>query len=194
MGYWFILWFGLALACNAPIGPAAPLTPTASLPATVTVTMPIEPTAEAPATAPFLTPAGDPSATALPTALSTRPTQAPTLAPTVTARASSTRPPAAPTRTPAVTIGPLAFTYQITWRLDPQSSAQAIAHVTITATGGNGVYTYYRDDLPVAGPDFEYKWASCRANPGSLRVDSGDGQTLRLNYYENPPCPTPPPP
>jgi hypothetical protein len=47
--------------------------------------------------------------------------------------------------------------------------------------------------MEVDGPVFEYEWSTCRGNPGSLRVDSSDGQSVLKNYFENPPCPTPTP-
>jgi hypothetical protein len=76
----------------------------------------------------------------------------------------------------------------------PGNPYLAIAHVTLTAQGGTGVYAFYRDDLPLQGPVFDYQWASCRGNPGSFRVDDSSGQSARLNYFEQPPCPTPTPP
>lgn len=195
IGYWLVLWWGLALACNAPVGPAVATPPPIPPTLTVTATIPVELTRGAPATAPVLTPAAISSATTLPTSTPIRPTLAPTLAPTVTPRVQPTVPAAGPSRTPTAqaTIGPLTFGWEITWRLDPANPLQAIAHVAIYPQGGNGFYTYYHDDLPAPGPVFEYQWAICRGNPGSLRVDSGDGQTAHVNYYENPPCPTPTP-
>ncbi len=96
--------------------------------------------------------------------------------------------PSQSTPTEEAEVGPLSFTYTIEWEVtsDP---AFAIATVTIVATGGSGGYQYFRDDLPVDGPIFQYQWATCRANPGSLRVDSADGQSVRTNYFETPPCP-----
>lgn len=202
---WFcgllVLWLALVLACNAPLEPeptlpapqlvtqtpggatlppadsgtAAPPSPDAEGGATIAVTAPL-PTFTPIQATPSATTSGD---------------AGPTLAPTVTlpsAGPTATRPPAA---TGAVS-GPLSFTYTIDWRLSPDNPYQAIAYVVIYASGGDGNYTYYRDDLPVAGPAFTYQWAACRGNPGSLRVDSA-GQSVRQNYFENPPCPTPTP-
>lgn len=91
------------------------------------------------------------------------------------------------TPSPAVSGGPLTFTYTISWRLDGDSG-NAIATVTFHPAGGDGNYSYFRDELPVTGPIFEYRWAKCTGNPGSLRVTSGDGQTIKIDYYESVPC------
>jgi hypothetical protein len=100
-----------------------------------------------------------------------------------------------PTRTVAATTAPtaatpLSFDYTISWTLDPNDGAHAIATVRIIVTGGTDPYAYYHDDLPEAGPLFTYRWAVCRANPGSLRVDAGT-ESMRIDYYELPPCPNP---
>lgn len=96
-----------------------------------------------------------------------------------------------PTSTLPLPQGALSFTYTVEWSISEQNPFLAVALVTLTPQGGNGIYTYYHDDIRKDGPTFTYAWAVCRANPGSLRVDSGDGQTVRVNYYENPPCPNP---
>jgi hypothetical protein len=212
---WFVgllaLLVALALACNAPLEPEPTLPPPApqlvtqtpggavppsaddgaaesTIAATVEATLPGEEeiaTIEVTEPLPTFTPI---QATAAATAPGN-----PTLAATVTlpsAEATATRPPTA-TATGA-SSGPLNFTFTIDWRLSPANPYQAIAHVIIYATGGDGNYSYYRDDLPVDGPEFEYVWAACRGNPGSLRVDSA-GQSVRQNYFEDPPCPTPTP-
>lgn len=119
-----------------------------------------------------------------PPAASAEPTAAVQMAPTATLRAAER-----PTAEPTATLAPLALAYQIAWRIDPQDSAFAVATVRLQAQGGNGVYTYYRDEIRMPGPEFEYRWGSCRANPGSFRVESGDGQTLKLDYYTEAPCP-----
>ena len=192
------------LACNAPFGREAPTatpTATATLEPTETSSETQKATLEPAQTVP---PAVDtptvskPIETPDPTATREEP---PTLAPTHTSTPSRTpRPTAttgtAPTTTPSATAGsngPLSFTYQISWRLKDEKASQAIATVTMLATGGGGEYVYFRDDLQVDGPVFEYEWSTCRGNPGSLRVDSADGQSVRTDYYENPPCPTPTP-
>lgn len=98
------------------------------------------------------------------------------------------------TATPPLQGGNLSFTYTLAWALSAENPYISIATVTIMAQGGNAPYTYYHDDILQIGAVFTYEWASCRPNPGSLRVDSSDGQTVRLNYWETPPCPETPTP
>jgi hypothetical protein len=124
------------------------------------------------------------------------PIAGPTLAATLTARptavgpAATATPPAAAT---AIVAGPLQFTYEIDWRFATDNPFLVIARVTLHAQGGNGIYTYYHDDIRQAGALFEFNWVACRPKPGSLRVDSSDGQSVRQDYYQDTPCPTPTP-
>ena len=94
-----------------------------------------------------------------------------------------------PTTVPSAEIAPLALTYQINWRLDPTDAGYALADVRLVATGGDGLYTYYRDDTLTNRPMFSYRWSSCLANAGSFRVESADGQSITVDYFEEPPCP-----
>jgi hypothetical protein len=184
------------LACNAPIGTEdeVPTPPTGT---TSPTSAPAGTATEADAT--------DTAVPGEPTTLPTFTRIQPTLAPTVTPRASGTIQ-ATPTTAATLTAGPaasptvaaspdqpLSFTYSISWRLDPANPMVAIASVVITAQGGGGGYAFFHDDLPVAGPAFEYIWAACTANPGSLRVDSAGGQSVKVDYFEQAPCPTPTP-
>jgi hypothetical protein len=173
-------------------------TPAATQSATATTTAAVTGTATATATtattlSPTASTTASPTAgiTASPTASSTpSPTASvtPSLTPTPTATSTPTR---AVTPTPTVTrvYGPLSFTVEIVWRIDPNDRRFAIASVTITATGGDGNYTYYRDDIRQVGPEFEYVWRSCSSNPISFRVTSGDGQSARKEFGEYAPCP-----
>jgi len=204
LGLMIALLLGASLACNAPLAedetipdppPASPEPAESVEPAA----SPEEATLASPQTVPAsleTEEAGEGSPEAVPTFTPIQqPTLASTLVPSSTPRprATATARPGGSTSTPPDAGGPLSFTYQISWRLKDASAKQAIATVTIDAKGGSGVYTYFRDDLPVDGPIFEYEWATCSGNPGSLRVDSTDGQTARTEYFENPPCPTPTP-
>lgn len=189
----------VGLACNAP-GESPTSTPSVTHTASATVVQ-IQPTLGAPETLPPILSSATAEAltqTPLPTFT---PIQPPTLAATLTPSKTPTRRPSTnsggsststpkPTGTSDETAGPLTFDYHIEWRLKDASTKESIATVTITARGGGGGYTYYRDELPVEGPIFEYVWASCRGNPGSFRVTSADGQTLKVDYFANPPCPT----
>jgi len=195
-----LLWLLVSLACNAPVGRQPTVEPPPTPGLTVTA-VPIAPPADpsvAPATIPILTTAivpEEPEAT--PALLPTfTPIAGPTLAATPTATtASATTSPATPRPASSPTsAGPLDFSYSISWQLTASNPFMAVARVTIQATGGSGVYTYYHDDILQSGATFQYNWAACQGNPGSLRVDSSDGQSVRKNYFETPPCPTPTPP
>ena len=101
--------------------------------------------------------------------------------------------PASGTPSPAATAesaaGPLDFSYGVEWRLDPQDDNNAIASVTIYASGGGGNYTYYQDDSLRPGSQFEFEWRACKPYPGSFRVTSNDGQSVKKDVWEKAPCP-----
>ena len=82
--------------------------------------------------------------------------------------------------------GLLALNYELSWRLVDN---QAEGVVALTASGGNGDYRFYHDDIEQAEATFTFRWSTCRNKPGSFRVDSTDGQTARIEYYEPSPCP-----
>jgi len=195
------LLIGTALACNAP-GNISETTATFTPPATFSATPDLaEPTIGAPETLPAIVASAtlvSGTETQLPTFT---PIQAPTLKATLTPSATpQPKPPTnvggAATKTPSSTgtpsgsQGPLEFDYRIEWRFKDASAQEAVATVTISARGGGGGYIYFRDEIEVDGPVFEYQWRTCSGNPGSLRVTAADGQTKRINYFESPPCPT----
>jgi hypothetical protein len=202
LGLMALLLLGASLACNMPLAEETIVPDTReSNPKVVSTIRATSSREEATLGSPQTIPAaletrqaGEEGEETLPTFTPIKP---PTLAATLTPSATPSRRPTSTPR-PDVTAsataadagGPLSFTYSISWRLKDESATTAIATVTIDAKGGSGVYTYYRDDLEVDGPVFEYEWATCSGNPGSLRVDSTDGQTARVEYFENPPCPT----
>jgi hypothetical protein len=202
-----LIWLLTALACNAPIRgqatvappptassgdvTAVPPTDSATAPTPVTLAATVAPATVAIIVSPPTAVAE--TATALPTFT---PIAAPTLAPTLSATATSPPAPAAtatprPTATPAIQ-GPLNFTYDLQWRFNPNNYSQVIGTITIAATGGNGIYSYYHDDVLQPGFRFEFNWGACQNRPGSLRVDSA-GQSVRQNYFSVPPCATPAP-
>lgn len=199
VGLMVCLLVGAGLACNAR-GATPTNLPTAANTATVTVEIP-QSTVSAPETVPALV-ASSTAATSGKEILPTfTPIQPPTLASTLT---PSNTPNPKPTtsigetasKTPKATstlpesVGKLTLEYHISWRLKDASTKQAVATVTLTARGGGGDYQYYRDELEVDGPIFEYEWRTCTGNPGSFRVTSADGQSAKIDYFEHPPCPT----
>lgn len=188
---WFIGFLVIAaLACNAPLGGNG--TPSPPPPATSAETIqPIQTPTITPTAGPG--PATEETPTLLPTftPIPVTPSLESTLTRTPTPTGTS---PSSPNATPTeeASSGPLSFTYTIEWEVSSENPGIAIATVTMNATGGGGGYQYFRDDLPVDGPVFQYQWATCRGNPGSLRVDSADGQSARVDYFETPPCPATP--
>jgi hypothetical protein len=201
IGLMVALLVGAALACNMPVAEEtvpAPESPEASPNAgepSEPAASPAQATLAAPQTVPASITTGEAEQENGGAAPTFTPIQPPTLAASLTPSVTPSR---RPTNTPRPGVtstsanagGPLTFTYNITWRLKDASATVAIATVTFNVKGGSGVYTYFRDELQVDGPVFEYEWATCRGNPGSLRVDSSDGQSSRVEYFQNPPCPT----
>jgi len=68
------------------------------------------------------------------------------------------------------------------------------AEIAVWAQGGDGWYTYYRDDLDhqIAGPTkggvvYQISWRTCGGAPGTFIVRSGDGQEARESYWVEPP-------
>lgn len=201
IGYLIIVLALVALACNAPraIEQDEPPVPTDT--ETPSTQEPTEtPTLGIPETLPASLATETPEEETEPLPTFT-PIQQPTLAETkesTATRIPPTRPPntavPASTATLEENVGPLEFSYYISWRFKENTNyLQSIATVTITAQGGGGEYTYYRDGFVVDGPVFEYEWASCRGNPGTFRVESADGQFKETTYFGEPPCATPTP-
>lgn len=180
-----------ALACNAvnvgvsatlPPPPAArtrDAAPPTDVPPTATATVPLAERTPLPTFTPRVA-TRDPNATPTPTPDATA---SPT--PTVTIGATATP---TPTET-AVSSGPLTLSYSLNWSLVRDEPGNALGTMTLFAGGGSGGYRYYHDDLLQSGPSFTFRWATCRNKPGSVRVDSADGQSVRINYFEAAPCP-----
>jgi hypothetical protein len=68
------------------------------------------------------------------------------------------------------------------------------AEISIWAQGGDGQYTYYRDDLNqyIGGPTekgmvYWLSWRTCGGAPGTMIVRSGDGQEARKHFWVEPP-------
>lgn len=140
---------------SAPAGGERPIGATATLKAT---RPPIAPGTESIPTRqpPTFTPAIQASATPTPTATLAAPTA---------------------TRQP-VSTGPLDFAISIAGcRLDPAREGGVILTLRFDAKGGNGVYTYYRENQRVQRT-FERPATKGSAVIDAYRVDSGDGQTV----------------
>ena len=132
---------------------------------------PIGPAASPEATLPPIAPGTD--------AIPTR--QPPTFTPAI--RASITPTPTATLATPTairppVSTGPLDFAISIVGcRLDPARGGGVILTIRFDAQGGNGVYTYYRENQRVQRT-FERPATKGTAVIDSYRVVSGDGQSV----------------
>jgi hypothetical protein len=67
--------------------------------------------------------------------------------------------------------------------------AAYVADFTISASGGDGCYIYYRDIDKIEGPThktsvtYTLKWASCGGAPGTFFVESGDGQRASVKFW-----------
>ena len=184
------------LACNLPLQPlpSSPIIPpTLGAPTEAPdlpdpVSIDLVPTAtlrpEGPQPTPITTSEPTiPLPTETPTPLSepVLPTFTPVLAPTATPRA-------APVAPPTPEGGPLDLGFTINWRIDPNDVTLSIAAVELIATGGDGNYTFFRDNVPTGSAVFEYYWGRCQDNPGSFRVDSGDAQSLTIEYFQTAAC------
>ncbi len=107
--------------------------------------------------------------------------QTPTFTPAL--QASATPTPIATLATPAATTppvstGPLDFAISIVGcRPDPARDGGVILKMRFDATGGNGVYTYYRETEQVQRT-FERPATKGTAVIDAYRVDSGDGQSV----------------
>ena len=183
-GWWLpvFLMIVAAMACSLPAsGPSVPTLPPVS-PGTRVPTLP-PPTSTFTPTATF-TPTDTPPPTDTPL-----PTDTPTVTPT-----NAPPPPPPPTATPAST-GPLQ-PVGAGWHLegDPVFDAErnvAVHPIHIDVTGGNGVYTYYREGEQLPGPSFQMEWVVCTLAGTNIRVESGDGQSLEFTIGFHAFCPTP---
>jgi len=74
------------------------------------------------------------------------------------------------------------------------ADAGYIAAFTVSAGGGGGRYTYYRDIIPIGGPTdeaitHELHWLTCGGAPGTFYVKSADGQVAsKLFWVHRPSC------
>jgi len=97
------------------------------------------------------------------------------------------QPGSAPTATPQpkpAQAAPLAVNYIIeSAGPDPADPNQWSADVLITASGGDGNYTYYHDGLPLTNPRVTVVYRACRNKPGSFWVDDGTGARAALDYF-----------
>ena len=135
---------------------------------------PIGSTATPEATMPPLAPGTEVLPTRVPPSLT--PTLKASLTPTATATLTPTATVAATPK--PVSTGPLDFTVSIIGcRLDPSRGGGVILTIQIDARGGNGVYTYYRENQKVSRIS-ERPATKGTAVIDAYRIESGDGQKV----------------
>lgn len=84
---------------------------------------------------------------------------------------------------------PLAFTWEVlAWEPAPGETDRVIATLYVAASGGNGVFAYFHDDLRQPGPVFAVTGSLCRPLSHRIRVDSA-GDSVSQEYWIPAPCP-----
>jgi hypothetical protein len=63
----------------------------------------------------------------------------------------------------------------------------------VNATGGSGGYRYFHDDIQQAADTFNIAGVCGKPFVHTIKVISGDGQTVALPYHVSGVCPTPTP-
>ena len=161
-----------------------------------------------PQTAPPATAGGSQSAPPTSTLAPAAPTNTPgQLAPTETAptaeplqNSETSTPSVTPTQTPKPrlpaatalprnTATPLNVSYQvIEIKSNPGDGATLVLKVIVS--GGSGGYRYYHDDIQQPGATFNIAGTCGKPFVHTIKVISGDGQTVALPYHIGGVCPT----
>ena len=115
-------------------------------------------------------------------------TSAPTATLTRTPRPRST----AATVRPRNTATPLNVTYEVV-EIKRKSGDEATLTLKVYATGGSGGYRYYHDDIQQPGATFNIAGTCGKPFVHTIKVTSGDGQTVAVPYHVSGVCPTPTP-
>ncbi len=115
-------------------------------------------------------------------------TSAPTATFAGTPRPRST----AATVRPRNTAAPLNVTYEVV-EIKRKPGDEATLILKVYATGGSGGYRYYHDDIPQPGATFSIDGTCGKPFVHTIKVMSGDGQTVALPYHVGGVCPTPTP-
>ncbi len=115
-------------------------------------------------------------------------TSASTATPTGTLRPRTT----AATARPRNTAAPLNVTYEVV-EIKRKPGDEATLILKVYATGGSGGYRYYHDDIPQPGATFSIDGTCGKPFVHTIKVMSGDGQTVALPYHVGGVCPTPTP-
>ena len=180
-----VLLLVIASACSPsnPQPQTAPPTATAGAQAA-------PPTSTLPPGAPTNTPAQPSPTETAPAAEPSQPTEtsAPTAALTITPKPRGT----VATARPRNTTTPLNVSYQVI-EIKRNPGDEATLVLKVSATGGSGGYRYYHDDIRQPGATFNIPGRCGKPFVHTIKVISGDGQTVALPYHEAGVCPTPTP-
>jgi hypothetical protein len=93
---------------------------------------------------------------------------------------------------PRNTAAPLNVTYEVV-EIKRKAGDEATLTLKVRATGGSGGYRYYHDDIQQPGPTFNIAGTCGKPFVHTLKVVSGDGQTVAVPYHVGGVCPTPTP-
>jgi hypothetical protein len=93
---------------------------------------------------------------------------------------------------PKQTAAPLAVTYEAA-EIKRRPGDEATLILKVYATGGSGGYRYYHDDIQQPGATFSIPGHCDKPFVHTIRVTSGDGQTVAMPYHVGGACPTPTP-
>ncbi|HTP10391.1 MAG TPA: hypothetical protein VMP08_19190 [Anaerolineae bacterium] len=139
-------------------------------------------------------PPAKPTDTSAPTAIVSTIEPSPTDTAEPTATFTSTPKPRLTVATvrPRNTATPLNVTYQVL-EIKRQPGDEAMLVLKVIATGGSGGYRYYHDDVQQPSATFNIPGTCGKPFVHTIKVISGDGQTVALPYHVNGVCPTPTP-
>jgi murein DD-endopeptidase MepM/ murein hydrolase activator NlpD len=110
----------------------------------------------------------------------------PFVAPTATQAEPSPTATTVPTDTPVPSPLHVNGVTLVSVQADSSRPNGAIATIYINVSGGNAPYTFYNDGAPQAGNPFPVLTECGGALLHTLRVLSGDGQTVDYPYYYSP--------
>lgn len=96
------------------------------------------------------------------------------------------------TARPRNTATPLSVSYEVV-EIKRQPGDEATLVLKVNATGGGGGYRYYHDDVQQPNATFNIPGRCGKPFVHTIKVTSGDGQTVALPYHVNGVCPTPTP-
>jgi hypothetical protein len=93
---------------------------------------------------------------------------------------------------PKQTAAPLNVTYEVVG-IKRQPGDEAALVMKVYASGGSGGYRYYHDNVQQPNATFSILGRCGKPFVHTLKVVSGDGQTVALPYHIGGVCPTPTP-